>query len=349
VDASIEALSGTSRPRRASDGVDGGARDHAWRGSTGADHRQLRHELRRILGRDFASLLTEALRGNGIIGRLVSSPEIDLDNIDNVFRMAAALGVHNTWSRDTPLRLATAFPLAKIEVRSVAFESAVPDKSLTEDSIREWLATRKEVYRVLNLHPVNLAGLAMLRELFDEYALVRPLSRSLWWTTDDDALKNLALEHTESLARRIRVGDLYSTLVVLHIDTVDSQLQALEAIVGQLRMFSCALENIIDCRVRVHAILDNGTFERPISIAIFDESSTGSVGLRSRSIIISVHGKSSRHRPPAEVSVREKTIQLLAAWFKVSEQRLRGALAPSEGAAEEYLHEAIQIKMPFDQ
>jgi HD superfamily phosphohydrolase len=281
-------------------------------------HAKLRSELRKLLGRNFEDSLITALRGDGPIGHLVTSKAIDLDNIDNVFRMAAALGIRN-WSAEDPVEIARGLSLCS-HTEGVTCSS----RSLT--SIERWARVRREVYEILNLHPLNLSGLAMLREAFEIHVDAEgPFSSSAWWTVDSEILENLS-KFADHLIQRIKRGDLYSTLLTLWLDTSKhGDLHRLEDIGKRLRLFSDRLADAVDHRVRVHVVMDRGTFERSIPVFATDSGLSKSIGTPSRSIVVSVHSQSTSNNYPPLHKVQKAVIALLSDCFNVGTELIEEA------------------------
>jgi len=269
--------------------------------------RNLRRELRKLLGRSFEELLEQALRGSGPVGHLVSSNSIDLDNIDNVFRMADALGIRQGWEAQTPLSLVGSIDLDQQHGLLACSPAVWP-------AVESWQRIRHSVYQLLNLDHFNLAGLAMLREAFEEYVLVHglPDDNSIWWTVDNEVLGKIALRHTASLVRRIERGDLYNTLACIQISTKTDEMQPIEHLVSELREFSYRLSESLDTRVRVHALLDRATFQRKVKL--FVDGSAQEYGEDSRSLVVSIHPVGRDVRVPPELAVA-RLMELLQEWF----------------------------------
>jgi HD superfamily phosphohydrolase len=282
---------------------------YSWSGAPPrASHAKLRAELKRLLGASFEQQMIEALEGNGPVGGLVSSKSLDLDNIDNVFRMASALGLRD-WPAEDPITIATG--LVKMSPDAIIVRKGAVE------SIKRWAHVRRRVYEILNLNPLNLSGLAMLREAFETHCdAMGRFPSSAWWSTDGELLDILS-PFASHITNRIKRGDLYPTLYTLWIDTSSDHLQRLEKLNNSLRLFSSLLENELDHRIRVHVVLDNGTFEREITLNVDNSSEVISFGKRSRSVIISVHSKSYSNSSPTRDKIERSVLSLLSDCFDV--------------------------------
>ena len=100
--------------------------------------------------------VSRIIAGEHILSKLISS-EIDLDNIDNVFRMAYHMGLQ--FSKEAPLRLA--------QNMYIMGDGTVRFKREAESYLNEWFETRKRVYKFLLLNPQEFAGKYMLTEAMD--------------------------------------------------------------------------------------------------------------------------------------------------------------------------------------
>ncbi len=275
-------------------------------------HRGLRAELKKLLGSGFEDKIHQTLLGQGIVGKLVASA-IDLDNIDNVFRMAMSIG-ERIDPRD-PVLLAASLEFGGLDSTLRITEAAV-------DCIQRWAIFRRLVYGFLNRHPQNLAGLSMLREIFEEFSLAGGLNSkderaSAWWTADHEILSAVKQKHTEPLIAKFQSGHLDQTIAYLHLNTDSEILQAIEEAPKELRGLSYRLSNVLGHPLRVHGILDRGTFERSISLELDDGQRRIMLGKNSRSIILSVHCRQWHEPPPSEI-VRQELLALIADWYKIS-------------------------------
>jgi len=89
------------------------------------------------------------------LSKLISD-SIDLDNIDNVFRMAYHMGI--TFRREAPIQLAQ---MMYISDGTVIFEENA------KTYLEEWYSVRQKVYKFLLLNPQEFSGKYMLTEAMD--------------------------------------------------------------------------------------------------------------------------------------------------------------------------------------
>jgi len=99
--------------------------------------------------------ISKIIAGHHRLSKLISD-SIDLDNIDNVFRMAYHMGI--TFRREAPIQLAQ---MMYISDGTVIFEENA------KTYLEEWYSVRQKVYKFLLLNPQEFSGKYMLTEAMD--------------------------------------------------------------------------------------------------------------------------------------------------------------------------------------
>ena len=99
--------------------------------------------------------ISKIIAGHHRLSKLISA-SIDLDNIDNVFRMAYHMGID--FRREAPIQLAQ---MMYISDGTVTFEESA------KTYIEEWYSVRQKVYKFLLLNPQEFSGKYMLTEAMD--------------------------------------------------------------------------------------------------------------------------------------------------------------------------------------
>jgi len=145
----------------------------------------------------------ESISGQGRFGPLINGT-MDLDNIDNVFRLAYHMGI--TKSGDIPLNLARSLWVENGEL--VVKEESIP-------LIEEWHNVRKKLYKLLLLNPQEFAAKCMLTEAI-EIAKSQRRHPFNWYDVDFVLFQELGRvsSETASLVARIMRGDLYGCIGV---------------------------------------------------------------------------------------------------------------------------------------
>lgn len=265
--------------------------------AAGASHRFLQrtNANAHFSGRPFAVQnllgdLTEdvfaAIDGRGPFGPLISGT-LDLDNLDNVVRLAFHMGLCDDRDRALPLALT---PL--IELRDGRF-AAQPG---AEPLLRQWFEIRRRLYEFLLLDRGEFAAKAMLTRAVELAARKDLLGPQDWLLTDDDLLASLQSRSVGEnqaigqIVKRLRVGDLFycvdvwssaDTALYEQFSNATSK-RALEETIDE----DLAKHSGVRLRVCLHYILDNKKTCRSLS---FLDSRTGeekSVGHDSKSLLV---------------------------------------------------------------
>ncbi len=149
--------------------------------------------------------ISQIIAGCHPLSKLISD-SIDLDNIDNVFRMAYHMGL--TFRREAPRKLAESM---LIENGSVVFLQEA------KTYLEEWYSVRQRVYKFLLLNPQEFAGKYMLTEamdiLFECISQGKAEGRDIKWNYTDyqlmeelNLLKEVWLERKTLLLENIDIG-----------------------------------------------------------------------------------------------------------------------------------------------
>ena len=138
----------------------------------------------------FLLRIKDYIQGRGRYGRVICG-DIDLDNIDSVFRMAVHMGL--AVDRDCPVRLARAI----VDVRPPN-GSPVFRRSATAD-IERWVFLRRAVYQRLMLADFDFVGKLMIL-----YATVAGLEadeirKGDWYLTDHQFMSRLLFSSTTTV------------------------------------------------------------------------------------------------------------------------------------------------------
>jgi len=221
--------------------------------------------------------VTQYLTGATPLGKLVSGT-LDLDNIDNVFRMGLFFGWGS--SRNDYLGLVDALDIEGDIL-------TVDPRGL--DAIESWRSIRRDVYRHLFFDAPTVSLQAMLTKAFEIAIDDGVLSPAHWRLTDDEILRMLSKhQKTKAIVKRVAVADYYQAVGLLWFD--DSELH------GQKLASTCALKELeaavskaAGTDVTAYAVLDRGTFSRRLEVRIGGFNNAGEVtqiGETSRSVLV---------------------------------------------------------------
>ena len=172
--------------------------------------------LTSILNSSQKEEVSQIIAGCHPLSKLISD-SIDLDNIDNVFRMAYHMGFN--FRREAPRKLAESM---FVENGSVVFLQEA------KTYLEEWYSVRQRVYKFLLLNPQEFAGKYMLTEamdiLFECISQGKAEGRDIKWNyTDYQLMEELDLLKEKWLKRKTLLLENIDTRVVAEIKGVESK------------------------------------------------------------------------------------------------------------------------------
>ena len=227
--------------------------------------------------------------GSGRLGPLIAGT-MDLDNLDNVVRLAYHAGLADQEDVDTVLRITRGIrPGKRPEILSV--------RSGVVEDITRWQGVRKRLYEFLLLDWAEFSAKAMLTRAVEEALKNGVLGSNSWAYTDDGFLEHLEEEalgekqEIADLVRRIRCGDLYSPILMERSTEIQhyKRLSSPEVKADLVhRIESDILRRCgMSTKAIFHVILDAGKTERAIPVEI-DDGPTMEIGQNSRSLLVGI-------------------------------------------------------------
>ncbi len=247
-----------------------------------ASFRGAQFQAKNILGRDWEAV-ADMIGGKGRLGPLVSA-ELDIDNIDNVIRLAYHVGIVE---RDEARSLA----------ESIVSDMGVLDGELTlsEHSlphVARWQAVRANLYRLLLHDWAEFSAKAMLTRVIEEAVRLGKMSSDNWILTDDGLVDHLATELTgeggaakEILDRLVR-GALYEPAVLASVSGTGFYDQL--ANIQTKRDIEAKLSSVAGTKVIFHVIKDKNKTSRSVKFLNRDTKKHGKVGASSDETLIGV-------------------------------------------------------------
>ncbi len=160
--------------------------------------------------------VSQIIAGCHPLSKLISD-SIDLDNIDNVFRMAYHMGLD--FRKEAPIKLAESM---FIENGSVVFLQEA------KTYLEEWYLVRQRVYKFLLLNPQEFAGKYMLTEamdiLFECISQGKAEGRDIKWNyTDYQLMEELDLLKEKWLKRKTLLLENVDAKVMAEIKGEESK------------------------------------------------------------------------------------------------------------------------------
>ena len=244
------------------------------------------------------------IEGDGPLGPIVAGT-MDLDNLDNVVRLAYHVGIADRENVDAVLRIVGG-------IRPGTNRGALRVGAKIVSDIENWQKIRRKLYEFLLLDWAEFSAKAMLTTIVEDAMAAQLLGINSWCHTDDGFLNSLAVEaigenqHISQLINRLRSGDLYSPLVLVRsknvelygvLSTPEKKVEIVDFIEKSILRGNGISRNII-----FHVILDVGKTERSIPIEI-DGNQPVVIGTNSSSLLVGIF--SSRPLPDGSRSTHE--------------------------------------------
>lgn len=230
-------------------------------------------------------IISDAMQGKGIFGPLISN-SIDLDNIDNVYRMAYHLGLIS--DKSIPLKLASSLIIENNQLK-------IHDGN--ESLLKNWFETRKLLYEFLLLNADEFAGKSMLTEAI-ENSKEEARFPFRWFDTDYELLNKLSKISSENsiIISRLMTGDLYGCITILSTEKTETYKQFNSKI--ERRKIEKEIETIIrnkyqnlkSALISIHPILDINKTERIIKIKTTNNNFL-QVGCSSKQLLLGIFFK----------------------------------------------------------
>ena len=233
-------------------------------------------------------IVADIVKGKGSLGLLISG-SMDLDNIDNVVRLAFHVGITDEDIGDIAIRL----------VRSLHPSNSglsIPDSSVP--LIETWQLLRHKLYNLLLLDWAEFSAKGMLTKALELAVGAKLVTEEHWILTDDELLEflveNATGEHQDisELVRRVRVGDLYQPLLLVRSSATSKyeHLAKLEAKQELEATLSARLRSITKSAAKlfVHYILDKKKTDRAVHVTVTPQNRKITIGTDSNSLLVGV-------------------------------------------------------------
>ncbi|RKX43294.1 MAG: hypothetical protein DRP27_08305, partial [Thermotogae bacterium] len=244
--------------------------------------------LSELLGLSKLKAIGDLVAGRGLLGRLINgSISIDLDNIDNVYRLSYHLGI------------VRAGDAARDLVRALTVdESGLIVRHDSVHLVQDWYATRSKLYSLLLLNADEFSAKCMLSEAI-ELARERGEWQLRWNDVDYSLLEKLerVSDETAEIVSRLMVGNLYGCLGIFSSSNTDfcprlldrqTRIQLENALSTKLREY-CG-KRFRTAMLRLHGIEDVNKTQRQVRLRT-DSREQVVVGEPSKRLLIGVFFK----------------------------------------------------------
>ena len=256
--------------------------------------------------------VSELINGKSKYGPVIAGT-MDLDNIDNVVRLAYHAGVAT--KEDSELALSLARNMSVTESGQLSF----PESSISE--IERWLIIRRDLYRLLLLDWAEFSAKAMLTRAVEIAIEHGRIDADSWIYTDLEFLYWLeracvgGAQEAGVLVKRIQLGDLYSPVVLLKSSSVSYYKKLSEYL--EKKEFEKNLSLVIEEKFRkkirpiFHLILDSGKTERQITFFSPESGGNVAVGNNSKALLLGIFIPDDSLSERVLKGVREEILSML--------------------------------------
>ncbi len=235
---------------------------------------ELRHKLKKAEIDD--ELVQDIVSQKHPLSRLVFG-SLDFDNLDNVARMAAGLGLG----------------CFALDVISIAREMTVDQCGRLilpigcRSSIEIWASLRRKVYEILCFDPMTIGGQAVLSHCISSALDTGLLTQDDWVATDEELLRKLA-ERSPDLKDMIAaeyLGRPPRLVFCIQLSGGIADLNIQGRASGKITIEKALKEVFASPSVLGYVLIDSGTFEKKLEF-VSPQGDSWSIGERSASVIL---------------------------------------------------------------
>jgi len=287
-----------------------GARERHYHQSTSANssYAGSKFQVQALCG-DRWDRVSQLIVGQGALGPLISGA-IDLDNIDNVIRLASHVGICERTDGLHALQLVR--DIIPSSTGLVIPINAVP-------IVRKWQEIRKRLYEFLLLDWAEFSAKAMLTRAFEDAVSLNKVGIDSWLLTDDELIQQFLNQvgdgqDIKEIARRLRLGQLYSPVLLGRSNSINMYRTLNRNVVKrdvEKLIRKAAYQDRSGPQLLVHFILDVKKTERAIRVGIRETSSPMVIGGDSRCLLIGVFAST---QPTARelATLRRESVRVLS-------------------------------------
>lgn len=263
-----------------------------------------------ILGEKWTKV-SEFISGRGALGPLISGT-IDLDNIDNVIRLAYHAGIADKSHAQIALSLAR--KLQPIDGNKLSLDPAgVP-------LVEEWLNIRRRLYECLLLDWAEFSAKAMLTLAVEEAIDLKEIGNDSWRLTDDELIERLSSLRGEGqfisdTAQRLRCGDLWSPIILKRSTNISlyKNLSGRDVKRDIERRIYEAVRDVTSFKTKflLHFILDKGKTQRKLKFFIDELGGDVTIGQDSEQLLVGVFASRPISSPAHSSLIEDATCGVL--------------------------------------
>ncbi|MER8407569.1 HD domain-containing protein [Mesorhizobium sp. M1307] len=239
--------------------------------------------------------VTQTIAGGGRLGPLISGT-MDLDNIDNVVRLAYHVGLAGHDDANVALALAR-------DVRVKAGKLSI--SSNTIPLVERWQFLRHQLYRYLLHDWAEFSAKGMLTKAIELATAAQIVGTDSWILTDDGLINRLismsvgANQDIGAIIKRIMLADLYHPISLLKSRNIEGYAELSKPIVK--RSLEARMSKVLGSPCIFHVILDRSKTDRRVELYVRDLAEDVAIGEDSSEILM---GLFSSRAPSDRIAAR---------------------------------------------
>ncbi|RZD20794.1 HD domain-containing protein [Pseudoalteromonas sp. MEBiC 03485] len=283
------------------------------------------------------SSITGLIKGDGDLGPLISGT-LDLDNLDNVVRLAYHVGVADKSDACIALELARDMN-AKEGILEIS-RASIP-------LVERWQGIRKRLYELLLLDWAEFSAKAMLTKAMELSVKHDLIGTDSWIKTDLELFGHLEkvsvgdAQEVGEIIKRIRCGELYEPIFIGATQKISiyKEFSTLETKIMLEEKLKQKLSDLLALNIDliIHPILDSKKTERAISVKVRESGKVEIIGKHSNKLLLGVF-------VPREIGGTPKFNETLKRVVKVT---LEGFGAKNIQEIEDPISESENVQLEF--
>ena len=204
------------------------------------------------------SLISDLVQGKTTVGSLIKK-DLDLDNLDSVYRNAYHIGLH--FSREDPKLISQSYML---EGQKLGF------KRNSRNLINKWISLRKNLYLELMTNPMDFSSKCMLNYALEKAYKMGHVKETDWHKTDNEMLTKLEeVTEIKDIIHRLRVGALFTVVGIFWIRDRKT-IESITTREGSEKLDQ-DLKRVLGVGFHVFWILDDGKLSRKVSLDVYPD------------------------------------------------------------------------------
>ena len=216
--------------------------------------------------------VAQTIAGTGRLGPLISG-SIDLDNLDNVVRLAYHVGLAAREDSRVALALAR-------DIRVASGGLSISGNSISH--VKRWQLLRHQLYRYLLHDWAEFSAKGMLTKAIELATTAEIIGTDSWILTDDTLISRLISasvgdhQNIGAILKRIMLADLYAPVALVKSARTEGYRELSNP--NTKRSIETRMSEILKCQCLVHVILDRSKTDRGLRLYVRDRNEHIDIG-----------------------------------------------------------------------